>query len=136
MRVSTRSCNPVRAGDDPGLRRGLRLSVTPVFAQAPTLSCETFGVYHHCRDSHGNTVVTEDRSGEYVHGHDNRGGGGRRGSTMAAPTRGRPGDASSAGRPCKVMSGGGTQSEIAGPPTTAVRRRYVRRGAEARRMPA
>jgi hypothetical protein len=49
------------------------LSVTPAFAQTPTLSCDTSGVYRHCWDRHGNTVVPEDRLGDYVHGWESQG---------------------------------------------------------------
>jgi hypothetical protein len=43
------------------------------FAQTPTLTCETSGAYRHCFDHHG-YESTEERSGDYVHGRDNRGG--------------------------------------------------------------
>jgi hypothetical protein len=42
--------------------------------QTPTLICETHGDIRHCWNERGETVVIEERSGEYGHGHDNRGG--------------------------------------------------------------
>jgi hypothetical protein len=39
----------------------------------PTLTCETRGDIRHCFDHHG-YESTEERSGDYVHGRDNRGG--------------------------------------------------------------
>jgi hypothetical protein len=50
------------------------LTAFPASAEQPTLTCETRGDIRRCWDDHGNTVVTEERSGEYVHGRDNRGG--------------------------------------------------------------
>jgi hypothetical protein len=42
-------------------------------ALAQTLTCETRGDIRHCWNEHGDTVVTEERSRDYTHGHDNRG---------------------------------------------------------------
>jgi hypothetical protein len=39
----------------------------------------------HCWGSHGNAVVTEERSGEYAHGHDDQG------HTWTEMAAGRPG---------------------------------------------
>jgi hypothetical protein len=41
-------------------------------ALAGELACEAQGDIRHCFDHHG-YESTEERSGEYVHGHDNRG---------------------------------------------------------------
>jgi hypothetical protein len=41
-------------------------------ALGQTLTCETQGAVSHCFDHHG-YETTEERSGDYVHGHDNRG---------------------------------------------------------------
>jgi hypothetical protein len=54
------------------LALALALMAAPAFAG--TLTCETQGDRRHCWNEHGDTVVTEERSGDYVHGHDNRGG--------------------------------------------------------------
>jgi hypothetical protein len=48
------------------------VAATPASAQPPTLTCETRGAYRHCFDHHG-YESTEERSGDYVHGWDNRG---------------------------------------------------------------
>jgi hypothetical protein len=37
------------------------------------LTSETRGDIRHCWDERGDTVITEERSGDYVHGHDNYG---------------------------------------------------------------
>jgi hypothetical protein len=47
------------------------LSAAP--APAETLRCEARGDIRHCWNEHGDTVVTEERSGDYTHGHDNEG---------------------------------------------------------------
>jgi hypothetical protein len=39
----------------------------------PMLTCETRGDVRHCWDERGNAVITEERSGDYVRGHDNEG---------------------------------------------------------------
>jgi hypothetical protein len=52
----------------------LALAAFPAAAQTPALTCETQGDRRHCWNEHGDTVITEERSGEYVHGRDNRGG--------------------------------------------------------------
>jgi hypothetical protein len=57
----------------PVLALAFALWAAPALAQTPTLTCETRGDIRHCWDSHGNTVVTEERSGDYVHGHDSEG---------------------------------------------------------------
>jgi hypothetical protein len=49
----------------------LALAAAPLFAGM--LTCETRGDTRHCWDERGNTAVTEERSGDYVHGHDNQG---------------------------------------------------------------
>jgi hypothetical protein len=41
-------------------------------ARGQTLTCEASGAYLHCFDHHG-YLSTEERRGDYVHGHDNRG---------------------------------------------------------------
>jgi hypothetical protein len=49
----------------------LALAMTgPALAQ--TLTCETRGNIRHCFDHHG-YLSTEERSGDYVHGHDSQG---------------------------------------------------------------
>jgi hypothetical protein len=45
----------------------LTLVLTAAPTSAATLSCETRGDIRHCWDDHGDTVVTEQRSGDYVH---------------------------------------------------------------------
>ena len=75
----------------PVLALALALSAVPAVAQTPTLTCETRGDIRHCWDEHGNTVVTEEPPGEYVHSHDNRGGAWTTlqhdGRTVTWPTR-------------------------------------------------
>jgi hypothetical protein len=53
------------------LALALAISAAPALTQ--TLTCETQGDGRHCWDEHGNTVITEERSRAYVHGHDNEG---------------------------------------------------------------
>jgi hypothetical protein len=48
----------------------IALATTP--ARAGELTCEMRGDIRHCFDHHG-YESTEERSGDYVHGHDNRG---------------------------------------------------------------
>jgi len=54
------------------------LAAAPASA-GPTLTCETQGDIRHCWDDRGNTVIAAERSGDYVHGRDNRGCGPRLG---------------------------------------------------------
>jgi hypothetical protein len=57
----------------PVLVLAFALWAAPALAQPSGLTCETRGDIRHCWDKYGNTVLTEERSGDYVHGHD-RGG--------------------------------------------------------------
>ena len=71
------------------LALALALSTAPALEQS-TLTCETQGDRRHCFDHHG-YLSTEERSGDYVHGHDNRGHGwttwDHNGRTYVWPTR-------------------------------------------------
>jgi hypothetical protein len=49
------------------------VAATPASAGPPTLTCETRGDIRHCWNERGDTVLTEERSGDYTHGHDNHG---------------------------------------------------------------
>jgi hypothetical protein len=65
------------------------LAAAPASA-GPTLTCETRGDIRHCFDHHG-YLSTEEPSGDYVHGWDNRSGAWttweRDGRTTTWPTR-------------------------------------------------
>jgi hypothetical protein len=50
----------------------LALAIVTGPALGQNLTCETRGDIRHCLDHHG-FETTEERSGDYVHGHDNRG---------------------------------------------------------------
>jgi hypothetical protein len=52
----------------------LALVIAAAPACAGTLTCEAQGDRRHCWNERGETVVTKERQGEHVHGHDNRGG--------------------------------------------------------------
>jgi hypothetical protein len=46
----------------------LALAAATALTQTPTVTCQTSGSYRHCWDTHGNTVLTEQRSpGGYTH---------------------------------------------------------------------
>jgi hypothetical protein len=48
------------------------LAAAPALAQTGTLTCEQSGDRRHCFDHHG-YEATEERSGDYVHGHNYQG---------------------------------------------------------------
>jgi hypothetical protein len=55
------------------MMRFIPLSFALAAAPASAWSTLTRGDVRHCWDERGNTVITEERSGDYVHGHDNQG---------------------------------------------------------------